>query len=60
MERRIAQETFDGVVEENMSDFDMSKEDALKDAIKQFQTQGVDLSAIDVIMAVLLQMQYIS
>ena len=48
MERRVTQATFDGVVEENMSDFDMTREDAIKDAVKQFKTQGVDLSTVDV------------
>lgn len=44
--KRISQETFDDVVRENMEDFDMSLEDALKDAVEQFTAQGVDLSAI--------------
>lgn len=45
--RKISQETFDEVVEENINDFEMSKEEALADTIKQFQSQGVDLSGID-------------
>lgn len=48
MERRVTQETFDQAVLENMSDFDLSKEDAIKDTIQQFVSQGVNLSAIDV------------
>lgn len=46
--KKISQSTFDEVVQENMDDFDMSKEDALLDAVKQFRIQGVDLSDIDV------------
>ncbi len=46
--RRIAQETFDEVVQENIKDFDMSPNDALKEAVAQFESQGVDLSVIDV------------
>lgn len=45
--KKISQETFDEVVEENIVDFEMSKEEALADTIKQFQSQGVDLSGLD-------------
>jgi len=45
--KKISQETFDEVVEENIVDFEMSKEEALADTIKQFQSQGVDLSCLD-------------
>ena len=48
MERRVTQETFDNVVLENMEEFGMTKEEAIEDSIKQFTTQGVDLSAVDV------------
>ncbi|XP_072924215.1 armadillo repeat-containing protein 6 isoform X1 [Hemitrygon akajei] len=41
--RRITQETFDNVVRENMIDFEMEPEEALKEAIQQFESQGVDL-----------------
>ncbi|KAL2098121.1 hypothetical protein ACEWY4_007328 [Coilia grayii] len=44
--RRITQETFDAVVRENIEDFEMDAEDALKEAIEQFESQGVDLSNI--------------
>jgi hypothetical protein len=44
---RISQQTFDDVVRENKDDFDMSDEEALADAISQFEKQGVDLSYID-------------
>ena len=45
--RRIEQSTFDECVQENIEDFEMDAKDALVDAIKQFETQGVDLSNID-------------
>jgi CHASE3 domain sensor protein len=48
MERRITQETFDAVVQENEEDFGMGREEALRDAIQQFRSQAVDLSSIDV------------
>lgn len=44
--RRIAQETFDAVVQENMDEFDMDAVDALREAVEQFESQGVDLSCI--------------
>lgn len=44
--RRITQETFDAVVKENIEDFEMDAEDALKEAIEQFESQGVDLGNI--------------
>ncbi len=39
-ERRIAQDTFDAVVRENIEEFDMDDSEALKEAIEQFQSQG--------------------
>uniref|UniRef100_A0AAY4ELG7 Armadillo repeat-containing protein 6 n=1 Tax=Denticeps clupeoides TaxID=299321 RepID=A0AAY4ELG7_9TELE len=44
--RRITQETFDAVVRENIEDFEMDAGDALKEAIEQFESQGVDISNI--------------
>lgn len=44
---RISQETFDAAVQENIEEFDMGKEEALKDAIQQFQSQGVSLQYLD-------------
>ncbi|XP_078280368.1 armadillo repeat-containing protein 6 [Rhinoraja longicauda] len=41
--RRITQETFDNVVQENIIEFEMEPEEALKEAIQQFESQGVDL-----------------
>ncbi|XP_063770612.1 armadillo repeat-containing protein 6 [Pseudophryne corroboree] len=42
----ITQETFDAVVQENISEFDLNPEEALNEAIQQFESQGVDLSNI--------------
>ena len=39
MVKVISQETFDAVVQENIDDFEMSKEEAIKDAISQFESQ---------------------
>ncbi|XP_058870750.1 armadillo repeat-containing protein 6 isoform X2 [Acipenser ruthenus] len=41
--RRITQETFDAVVQENISEFEMEPDEALKEAIEQFESQGVSL-----------------
>jgi len=46
MVRVITQETFDSVVKENIKDFDMEKEEAIKEAKEQFESQGVDLSNV--------------
>ena len=43
---RISQETFDAAVQENIDEFDMEPEEALADAISQFESQGVNLSNI--------------
>ncbi|XP_044126484.1 armadillo repeat-containing protein 6 isoform X1 [Bufo gargarizans] len=42
----ISQETFDAVVLENIAEFDMEPEEALTEAIQQFESQGVDLTNI--------------
>ncbi|KAF1383950.1 hypothetical protein PFLUV_G00137150 [Perca fluviatilis] len=44
--RRITQETFDAVVRENMEEFEMGPDEALNEAVEQFESQGVDLSYI--------------
>ncbi|XP_028987383.1 armadillo repeat-containing protein 6 isoform X2 [Betta splendens] len=44
--RRITQETFDAAVKENMEEFDMAPDEALREAVEQFESQGVDLSCI--------------
>ncbi len=46
--KRISQETFDEVVNENIEDLDMEPKEALADAITQFKSQGVDLKNIDI------------
>ncbi|XP_023947444.2 armadillo repeat-containing protein 6 homolog isoform X1 [Bicyclus anynana] len=46
MVRVITQETYDDVVKENIEEFDMSPEEAVKEAVAQFEAQGVDLSNI--------------
>ncbi|KAF7989617.1 hypothetical protein HCN44_008291 [Aphidius gifuensis] len=46
MVRVIKQETYDEVVKENIEEFDMSPQEAVDDAIKQFEAQGIDLSNI--------------
>ena len=38
--KRITQETFDEVVKENIDEFDMTSEEALSEAIQQFESQG--------------------
>ncbi|XP_017356837.2 armadillo repeat-containing protein 6 isoform X1 [Cebus imitator] len=44
--KRIAQETFDAAVRENIEEFAMGPEEAVKEAVEQFESQGVDLSNI--------------
>lgn len=44
--RRITQETFDDVVRENMEELDLEESEALREAVEQFESQGVDLSNI--------------
>ncbi|KAK9308252.1 hypothetical protein QLX08_001717 [Tetragonisca angustula] len=46
MVRVISQETYDEVVNENMEQFSMTPEEAIEDAVKQFEAQGIDLSNI--------------
>ncbi|XP_004595827.2 armadillo repeat-containing protein 6 [Ochotona princeps] len=44
--KRIAQETFDAAVRENIQEFEMEPEEAVREAVEQFESQGVDLSNI--------------
>ncbi|XP_071434127.1 armadillo repeat-containing protein 6 isoform X2 [Pithys albifrons albifrons] len=44
--KQIAQETFDEAVQENMVEFEMDPEEAVREAVQQFEAQGVDLSNI--------------
>lgn len=46
MVRVISQTTYDEAVSENMEVFSMSPEEAIDEAVKQFESQGVDLSNI--------------
>ncbi|XP_046434464.1 armadillo repeat-containing protein 6 homolog [Neodiprion fabricii] len=46
MARVITQETYDEVVKENIEEFSMTAEEAIDDAIKQFEAQGIDLSNV--------------
>lgn len=39
MAKQISQQTFDGVVRENMEEFEMSAEEAMADAVEQFEAQ---------------------
>lgn len=43
---RITQETFDAAVRENMEEFEMEPDEALREAVEQFESQGVNLSFI--------------
>ena len=43
---RISQETFDQAVQENIDDFEMTPEEALADAITQFEAQGINLNNV--------------
>lgn len=45
-EKRISQATFDEAVEENVREFSMSREEAVADAVQQFEAAGVTLSGI--------------
>lgn len=44
--KRITQETFDAAVRENIEEFEMGPEEAMKEAVEQFESQGVELSNI--------------
>lgn len=46
MAKVISQETFDGVVQENIVDFSMDSQEAKDETIKQFEAQGVNLANI--------------
>ena len=39
MAKQITQQTFDDVVKENIQEFDMTVEDAIGDAVQQFESQ---------------------
>ncbi|XP_011298333.1 armadillo repeat-containing protein 6 homolog [Fopius arisanus] len=46
MVRVIKQETYDEVVKENIEDLAMTPQEAIEDAVKQFEAQGIDLTNI--------------
>mmetsp|Transcript_31665 Transcript_31665/g.100574 ORF Transcript_31665/g.100574 Transcript_31665/m.100574 type:complete len:493 (-) Transcript_31665:370-1848(-) len=45
--RQVAQSYFDELVEENMRDFEVSREEAIKDTIEELKAQGVDVCNLD-------------
>ncbi|XP_065729976.1 armadillo repeat-containing protein 6 isoform X3 [Phocoena phocoena] len=44
--KHITQETFDAAVRENIEEFELGPEEAVKEAVEQFESQGVDLGNI--------------
>lgn len=38
--KHIAQETFDDAVQENIAEFEMDPEEAVREAVQQFESQG--------------------
>ena len=44
--KKISQEYFDSIVNENVNDFGMTQQEAIDDAINQLNSQGADLSVI--------------
>ena len=45
--KRITQEAFDEAVRENIDEFEMEREEAIADAVTQFESQGVDLGNVN-------------
>ena len=45
-DKKISQDFFDSIVNENINDFCMTEEEAIDDAINQLKSQGADLSII--------------
>lgn len=46
MGKKVSQEYFDQIVQENMNDFEMNEEEAIEDAINQLKSQNCDLSTL--------------
>jgi hypothetical protein len=44
--KKISQQYFDSIVNENLNDFGMEQQEAIDDAINQLNSQGCDLSMI--------------
>ncbi|CAL8469870.1 g9412 [Coccomyxa elongata] len=42
----VTQDSFDAAVQENINEFDMTPEEAVKSAVEEFEMQGADLSGI--------------
>lgn len=38
--KQITQETFDDAVQENITEFEMDPEEAVREAVQQFESQG--------------------
>lgn len=43
--KQIAQETFDDAVQENIAEFEMEPEEAVREAVQQFESQGTEQPA---------------
>lgn len=44
--KRITQETFDAAVQENIEEFEMGTEEAIREAVEQFESQGRAVASI--------------
>ncbi|KAK9915509.1 hypothetical protein WJX75_000068 [Coccomyxa subellipsoidea] len=44
--KRVTQESFDEAVQENIAEFDMTPDEAVKSAVEEFEMQGADLAGI--------------
>ena len=47
--KRISQETFDAAVKENMDDFGLSAEEAVRDTIKEFELQASPVPVVKLV-----------
>lgn len=46
MGKKVSQEYFDQIVQENINDFEMNEEEAIDDAVNQLKSQNCDLSTL--------------
>lgn len=44
--KRITQETFDTAVRENIEEFEMGTEEAIREAVEQFESQGMAVASV--------------
>jgi hypothetical protein len=44
--KRITQETFDAAVRENIEEFEMGTEEAIREAVEQFESQGRAVTSV--------------